>query len=254
MNRIDNLKGKKTFVAFLTAGDPCIEKTEEYILTLAKSGCGLIEIGIPFSDPIAEGVVIQDANIRALSRKTTTDDVFECVKNVRRKTDVPLAFMTYANPVYTYGKERFFAMCEKCGIDGIIIPDVPYEERDEFKSAAKAHNVRLISMIAPTSEERIEKIARDAEGFIYVVSSMGVTGMRSKITTDVKSIVEKIKSVTDVPAFIGFGINTPSQVKEYTTYADGAIVGSAIVKIIGEYGENAGGALEKYVKDMTREI
>ncbi|MCD8048583.1 MAG: tryptophan synthase subunit alpha [Clostridia bacterium] len=250
MSRIERLKGQKSFIAFLTAGDPTIQKTEEYILAMAQAGADLVEIGIPFSDPIAEGVVIQDANIRALKNNTTTDDVFKCVENVRKKTDVPLVFLTYANPVYTYGKDRFFAECERVGIDGIIIPDVPFEEKDEFKTEADAHNVDIVSLVAPTSEERITKIASEAKGFLYVVSSMGVTGMRSTITTDLKTITEKAKEATDIPVFIGFGINTPEQVHEYYQYADGVIVGSAIVKIIEKYGENAKEELVKYVKSM----
>ncbi len=232
MSRIERLKGKKSFVAFLTAGDPTIQKTEEYILAMAQAGADLVEIGIPFSDPVAEGVVIQDANIRALKNNTTTDDVFKCVENVRKKTDVPLVFLTYANPVYTYGKDRFFAECERVGIDGIIIPDVPFEEKGEFKNEAAAHGVDIVSLVAPTSEERITKIASEATGFLYVVSSMGVTGVRSTITTDLKSITAKAKEATDIPVFIGFGINTPEQANEYYKYADGVIVGSAIVKII----------------------
>lgn len=250
MSRIERLKGQKSFIAFLTAGDPTIQKTEEYILAMAQAGADLVEIGIPFSDPIAEGVVIQDANIRALKNNTTTDDVFKCVENVRKKTDVPLVFLTYANPVYTYGKDRFFAECERVGIDGIIIPDVPFEEKDEFKTEADAHNVDIVSLVAPTSEERITKIASEAKGFLYVVSSMGVTGMRSTITTDLKTITEKAKEATDIPVFIGFGINTPEQAHEYYQYADGVIVGSAIVKIIEKYGENAKEELVKYVKSM----
>ncbi len=250
MNRIDGLKGKKSFVAFLTAGDPNMDKTEEYIAAMAEAGADLVEIGIPFSDPIAEGEVIQEANIRALKNKTTTDDVFECVKHVRTRTDVPLVFMTYANPVYTYGKEEFFDMCEKCGLDGIIIPDVPYEEKEEFEPYAKKHGIYVISMIAPTSEERIGKIASEAEGFLYVVSSLGVTGMRKNITSDAEAIIEKAKKVSDIPAFVGFGINTPKQAEECYEYADGVIVGSAIVNLIAEHGENAEGPLKEYVKSM----
>jgi tryptophan synthase alpha chain len=247
---MDSLKGKKAFVAFLTAGDPNIKKTEEYILTMAQAGADLIEIGIPFSDPIAEGVVIQEADLRSLASGTTTDSVFECVKNVRDKVSIPLVFMTYANPVYTYGKDKFFSKCEEVGIDGIIIPDVPFEEKDEFYDYAKAHNVKLVSMVAPTSDDRIKEIAKESEGFLYVVSSLGVTGMRNNITTDIKSMIEKVKSVTQTPAFVGFGINTPEQAREYYSYADGVIVGSAIVKIIAEKGENASDALYEYVKSM----
>ncbi|MCD8007197.1 MAG: tryptophan synthase subunit alpha [Oscillospiraceae bacterium] len=250
MSRIASLKGKKCFVAFLTGGDPNLDKTYDYILDMAEAGADLIEIGVPFSDPIAEGVVIQDANIRALSVGTTTDGIFDCVEKVREKTQVPLVLLTYANPVYTYGKDRFFAKCESVGIDGVIVPDVPFEEKAEFSEEAKAHGIDVISMIAPTSDERIMKIASEAKGFLYIVSSMGVTGVREHITTDVKSIVEKAKSATDIPVFVGFGISTPEQVREYTSYADGAIVGSAIVKIIARCGENAGGELKEYVKAM----
>lgn len=250
MSRISRLKGQKSFVAFLTGGDPNLDKTYDYILDMAEAGADLIEIGVPFSDPIAEGVVIQDANIRALSVGTTTDGIFDCVAKVRKKTDVPLVLLTYANPVYTYGKDKFFAKCQEVGIDGVIVPDVPFEEKEEFSEEAKAHEVDIISMIAPTSDERITKIASEAQGFLYIVSSMGVTGVRERITTDVKSIVEKAKSATDIPVFIGFGISTPEQVREYTSYADGAIVGSAIVKIIAKHGENASDELKKYVSEM----
>ena len=250
MSRIASLKGKKSFVGFLTGGDPNLDKTYDYILDMAEAGADLIEIGVPFSDPIAEGVVIQDANIRALSVGTTTDGIFDCVEKVRKKTQVPLVLLTYANPVYTYGKDKFFSKCEAVGIDGVIVPDVPFEEKAEFSEEAKAHGIDLISMIAPTSDERITKIASEAQGFLYIVSSMGVTGVREKITTDVKSIVEKAKAATDIPVFIGFGISTPEQVHEYTSYADGAIVGSAIVKIIAKNGENASEELKEYVKAM----
>ncbi|MCD7804570.1 MAG: tryptophan synthase subunit alpha [Oscillospiraceae bacterium] len=250
MSRIASLKGKKCFVSFLTGGDPNLDKTYDYILDMAEAGADLIEIGVPFSDPIAEGIVIQEANIRALSVGTTTDGIFDCVEKVRKKTDVPLVLLTYANPVYTYGKDRFFGKCEEVGIDGVIVPDVPFEEKAEFSEEAKAHNIDIISMIAPTSDERITKIASEAQGFLYIVSSMGVTGVREKITTDVKSIVEKAKAATDIPVFVGFGISTPGQVKEYTSYADGAIVGSAIVKIIAKNGENASQELKKYVSEM----
>lgn len=238
------------FIGFLTAGDPTIDKTVEYILAMEEAGCDLIEIGIPFSDPMAEGVVIQDANVRALKHDTTTDDVFDIVRRVRQKSDVPLVFLTYINPVFFYGYEKFFKRCAELGVDGIISPDLPYEEKGEIADIAKDNGVDVISLIAPTSSKRIKMIAADATGFIYVVSSLGVTGMRSEIKTDLDAILSDIREVTDLPLAVGFGINTPEQASEIGNIADGVIVGSAIVKLIEQYGENATGALKKYVKSM----
>lgn len=253
MNRIQKaFENQKAFIAFLTAGDPIKEKTIEYIFELEKAGASLIEIGIPFSDPIAEGPVIQDANIRALKHHMTTDGVFEIVKAVREKSDIPLCLMTYLNPVFHYGYDRFFKNCQEVGVDGIIIPDCPYEESGEVKDVAKNYDVKVISMIAPTSKERIKMIAKEAEGFIYLVSSLGVTGVRDEIQTDLSTIIKDIKEVTDVPVAIGFGIHSPKQVQEMNKYTDGTIVGSAIVRIIAEHGENAHQALYDYVKDMTQ--
>ena len=253
MSKIANaFENGKAFIGFLTAGDPTIEKTVEYILAMEEAGCDLIEIGIPFSDPMAEGVVIQDANVRALKHNTTTDDVFDIVKAVREKTDVPLVFLTYINPVFFYGYEKFFKKCGELGVDGIISPDLPYEEKDEISEIARKNDVDVISLIAPTSKERIQKIAADATGFIYVVSSLGVTGMRSEIKTDLTSILEDIRDVTDLPLAVGFGINTPKQAHDIGKIADGVIVGSAIVKIIEEHGENAADALKDYVSSMKK--
>lgn len=240
----------KAFICFLTAGDPAADCTVEYILEMERAGADLVEIGIPFSDPTAEGVVIQDASIRALKNGMTTDGAFEIVRRVREKSQIPLAFMTYANPVFHYGYDRFFTKCEELGIDAIIIPDMPYEEKQEMEEPANAHNVALVSMIAPTSEDRIRSIASEAKGFIYVVSSMGVTGVRSEIRTDLGAIVESIRKVTDVPCAIGFGISTPEQAKKMAAVSDGAIVGSAIVKLIARYGEQAGPEIYRYVKSM----
>ena len=253
MSKIANaFKNGKAFIGFLTAGDPSIEKTVEFILAMEEAGCDLIEIGIPFSDPMAEGVVIQDANVRALKHNTTTDDVFDIVKAVRAKSDVPLVFLTYINPVFFYGYEKFFKKCNELGIDGIISPDLPYEEKGEIVDIARKNDVDVISLIAPTSKERIQKIASDASGFIYVVSSLGVTGMRSEIKTDLKSILEDIRDVTDLPLAVGFGINTPEQARNIGEIADGVIVGSAIVKIIEEHGENATSVLKEYVSSMKK--
>lgn len=251
MSKIANaFKDGTAFIGFLTAGDPTIDKTVEYILDMEEAGCDLIEIGIPFSDPMAEGVVIQDANVRALKHNTTTDDVFDIVARVRQKTDIPLVFLTYINPVFFYGYEKFFKRCGELGVDGIISPDLPFEEKAEISEIAKSNGVDVISLIAPTSSERIKMIAADASGFIYVVSSLGVTGMRSEIKTDLNAILSDIREVTDLPLAVGFGINTPEQASNISKIADGVIVGSAIVKIIEEHGENASEALKEYVSTM----
>ena len=255
MNRISQaFNHKKAFIGFLTAGDPCLEKTVEYILEMEKAGATLIEIGIPFSDPIAEGPVIQEANIRALSKGMTTDQVFEIVAKVRETSNIPLCLMTYLNPVFHYGYDNFFKQCQKVGVDGIIIPDCPYEESKEVSDVSYQYDVTLISMIAPTSKERTLEIAKQAKGFIYLVSSMGVTGMRSNIVTDIEGIVESIKSVSDTPVAVGFGINSPEQVKYFSKIADGVIVGSAIVNLIKEYGEHAHQPLFDYVHSLTKEL
>lgn len=244
----------KAFIGFITAGDPTADTTVNCILEMERAGADLIEIGIPFSDPTAEGVVIQEANIRALKGGMTTDGAFDIVRRIREKSQIPLAFMTYANPVFHYGYDRFFARCEELGVDAIIIPDLPFEEKQEMEEPANAHNVALISMIAPTSESRIREIASEAKGFIYVVSSMGVTGVRSEIKTDVSAIVESIRRVTDVPCAVGFGISTPEQAKRMAAVSDGAIVGSAIVKIVAQYGENAPAKVYEYVKSMKEAV
>ena len=255
MSRISKaFKNQKAFIAFVTGGDPDLETTERLIPQMAAAGADLIEIGIPFSDPIAEGVVIQAADERALRAGTTTDKLFDMVKRVRQKVDVPLVFMTYINPVYTYGTEKFAQKCAECGIDGIIIPDVPFEERDEVSGACETAGIELISMIAPTSHERINMIARQAKGFLYCVSSLGVTGVRSRITTNIKEMVDQVKAVSDIPCAIGFGIATPEQAREMAAVSDGAIVGSAIVKIIARYGKDCIEPVCSYVRDMKAAV
>lgn len=255
MSKINNaFKNGKAFIAFLTAGDPNLDKTEQYILTMEKSGADLIEIGIPFSDPIAEGKVIERANIRALNAGTTTDKIFDMVERVRQKTDIPLVFLTYLNPIFCYGYEKFFQKCKAVGIDGIIIPDLPFEEKNEILPYANVNEVDLISLIAPTSEDRISMIAQQGKGFIYVVSSMGVTGVRKEITTDLQVMMKTIKAASNIPICVGFGISTPEQGKEISDFCDGVIVGSAIVKIIEEYGQNAEAPLAEYVAKMKRNI
>ena len=244
----------KAFIAFITAGDPDLESTKRFILEMERAGADLIEIGIPFSDPIAEGIVIQEADIRALKAGTTTDRIFDMVAELRKETDMPLAFMGYLNPVFYYGYDRFFSRCRDVGVSGVIIPDLPYEEKGECSKVAASDGVDVVSLGAPTSKERIRTIASEAEGFLYVVSSMGVTGMRSEITTDIASMMHEIREASDVPAAIGFGINTPEQAAEMARLADGVIVGSAIVKIAAQYGTEAAPHIYEYVKKMKDAI
>jgi tryptophan synthase alpha chain len=245
----------KAFIAFLTGGDPSIECSREFILRMADAGADLIEIGIPFSDPIAEGPVIQEADIRALKNGAGVEKLFALVESVRRETDVPLVFLSYFNPVFRYGCERFFKRCKETGLDGIIIPDVPFEESEEVRPSAAANGIDLISLVAPTSQTRIKEIAQNATGFLYIVSSLGVTGVRSEIKTDIKTIVETVReSAPALPCAVGFGINTPEQAAEIARYADGVIVGSAIVKIIAEHGKDSGERLFEYVRTMKAAI
>ncbi|MCD7722874.1 MAG: tryptophan synthase subunit alpha [Clostridiales bacterium] len=251
MNKIAKaFSGKKAFIGFVTAGDPDMETSRQIILKMAEGGCDLIEIGIPFSDPIAEGVVIQGANIRSLANGTTTDKVFELTKEISKETDVPLVYMTYLNVLFKYGYDRFLSRAVESGISGVIIPDMPFEEKHELSDVAEKYGIDVISLIAPTSDERIKMIAEDAQGFIYEVSSLGVTGVRNEIKTDLESITAAIKAVTDTPVAIGFGISTPEQAKKYSRVADGVIVGSAIVRLVEKYGKNAPEQVYKYVKEM----
>ncbi|MGB4440409.1 MAG: tryptophan synthase subunit alpha [Sedimentibacter sp.] len=244
----------KAFIPFVTAGDPSLEITEQLIIKMDEAGADLIEIGIPFSDPVAEGIVIQQADERALKAGTTTDKIFHMVERVRKNTNVPLAFMTYINPIYTYGTERFLKNCNKCGIDAIIVPDLPFEEKNEVKPLCNKYDVDLISLIAPTSHDRIKKIAKGSDGFVYCVSSMGVTGVRSEIKTDIREMVKLVKEAQNISCAIGFGISTPEQAKEMSKYADGVIVGSAIVKIVAQYGENCVEPVFEYVNKMKSAI
>ena len=249
----DAFKNKKVFVAYLMAGDPILGKTAEYILEMQRAGAGIIEIGIPFSDPIAEGPVIEKANIRALSHKINLDDIFAMLAKIKNEVKIPLLFMTYINPLFVYGYDKFLSKCAMHGISGVIIPDLPFEEQDEIKPIAKKHNIEVITLVAPTSsKERIKEIAHGAEGFVYLVSSMGVTGVRNSINMGIESVANEIKGHSNVPVAVGFGISTPKQAKEFSAFADGVIVGSAIVRIIEEFGDNARDALNEYVNSMTK--
>ena len=240
----------KAFIPFITCGDPDLETTAKIVREAVANGADLIELGIPFSDPTAEGPVIQGANIRALKGGVTTDKVFDLVRELRKDFTVPMVFMTYSNVVFSYGADKFISTCKEIGINGLILPDLPYEEKEEFLPQCKKYGVDLISLIAPTSENRIAMIAKEADGFIYLVSSLGVTGTRSEISTDLKSIVDVIRQNTSVPCAIGFGISTPEQAKKMADIADGAIVGSAIIKIIEQYGKDAPKYVGEYVKSM----
>lgn len=244
----------KAFIAFITCGDPDLATTAAAVRAAVKNGADLIELGIPFSDPTAEGPVIQGANIRALRGGVTTDMIFDFVRELRHDVTVPMVFMTYANVVFSYGADRFISTCREIGIDGLILPDLPYEEKEEFLPLCHQYGVDLISLIAPTSENRIAMIAKEAEGFLYIVSSLGVTGTRSEITTDLASIVKVVRENTDIPCAIGFGISTPEQAKKMAGFADGVIVGSAIVKLLEKYGADAPGYVGEYVKSMTEQL
>ena len=240
----------KAFIPFITCGDPDLETTGAAIRAMAANGADLIELGIPFSDPTAEGVVIQGANLRALRGGVTTDQIFGFVRALRKDVKIPFVFMTYANVVFSYGADAFISACAELGIDGLILPDLPYEEKDEFLPTCRKYGVDLISMIAPTSADRIAMIAKEAEGFLYIVSSLGVTGTRSEIKTDLASIVEVVRRNTKTPCAIGFGISTPEQAHKMAAIADGAIVGSAIIKLLERYGKDAPDKIGAYVKSM----
>ena len=244
----------KAFIAFITCGDPDLETTGAAVRAAVENGADLIELGIPFSDPTEEGPVIQGANLRALQGGVTTDRIFDFVRELRRDVTVPMVFMTYANVVFSYGAERFISTCAEIGMDGLILPDVPYEEKEDFQPLCRQYGLDLVSLIAPTSENRIAMIAKEAEGFLYLVSSLGVTGTRSEIKTDLGSIVEVVRQNTDIPCAIGFGISTPEQAKQMADLSDGAIVGSAIIKILAQYGREAPPHIGAYVKSMKDAI
>lgn len=255
MSRIkEAFNNKKAFIPFITCGDPDLETTEKVVIQMQENGADLIELGIPFSDPTAEGPVIQGANIRALAAGTTTDKIFDMVRHLRHTVTVPMVFMTYANVVFSYGSERFIKTCAEIGIDGLILPDLPFEEKEEFQPLCNKYEVDLISLIAPTSENRIAMIAKEAQGFLYIVSSMGVTGTRTEINTDLDSMVRIVRENTDIPCAIGFGISRPEQAAKMASIADGAIVGSAIIKILAEHGTQAAEPVGRYVKSMKDAI
>ncbi|MDR0531920.1 MAG: tryptophan synthase subunit alpha [Oscillospiraceae bacterium] len=244
----------KAFIGFVTGGDPTLELSEQYILAMARAGADLIEIGIPFSDPIAEGATIQEANLRALRAGSTVEKIFGLAGRARAQIQTPLVFLTYLNPVYRYGYEAFFARCAAVGVDGIIIPDLPFEEQGELRDICAANGVDLISLIAPTSKQRIAEIARCATGFLYAVSSMGVTGVRSELNSGLPGMIQLAKATAKIPVAVGFGVSSPAQAKAIAQYADGVIVGSAIVKLVEQYGEAAEPHIDRYVREMKQAI
>ena len=246
--------GGKAFIPFITCGDSSLEITEQLVYAMEEAGADLIELGIPFSDPTAEGPVIQAANVRALAGGVTTDKIFGMVEKIRKKSSVPMVFMTYANVVFSYGIQRFVSKAAEVGMNGLILPDVPYEEKEEFDTACKAYGLDLISLIAPTSHERIARIAKDAEGFVYCVSSLGVTGTRTNITTDIGAMVKLVKQTKNIPCAVGFGISTPEQAKKMAEQSDGAIVGSAIVKLCAAHGADCVPYVKEYVQSMKAAV
>ena len=244
----------KAFIPFITCGDPDLETTEQIIYAAEEAGADLIELGIPFSDPTAEGPVIQEGNLRALSGGVTTDKVFDLVRKVRQRVKIPMVFMTYANVIFSYGVERFVKTAVEAGMQGMIVPDLPFEEKEEFSPVCREYGFALISMIAPTSHQRIRTIAAEAEGFVYCVSSLGVTGVRSRITTDISAMVKLVKEVKDIPCAVGFGISTPEQAEKMAAQSDGAIVGSAIVKICAQYGRDCVPHITEYIRSMKEGV
>ena len=255
MNNLQKVfQGGKAFIPFITAGDPSMEITEQLVIQMAQAGADLIEIGIPFSDPVAEGEVIQRADARALAGGFTTDKMFKMVGRIRKSCSVPIAFMSYVNPIFTYGTDRFMKKCEEAGVQAVIVPDVPFEEKNELLPFCSKYNIALISMIAPTSSDRIRMIAREAQGFIYCVSSMGVTGVRQEISADAREMIKLVKEVSDIPCAVGFGISTPEQAGKIIEFSDGVIVGSAIVKIAEQYGADCIPHVVEYVRMMKNAI
>ncbi len=256
MNRIETAlaelknKNEKALIPFVTAGDPDLETTERLVLEMFNNGADIIEIGVPFSDPVAEGKVIQAASLRSLKQGTNLNGIFAMVESLRQKTDKPLLLMMYVNTIFRFGTEKFFELCREKGIDGVIVPDLPYEEKAEIAPYAEKNGIISISLVAPTSHQRIANIASEAKGFLYCVSSTGVTGTRSKFTTNFDEFFGEIKKSCRVPAMVGFGISNPEQAAKMSGYCDGVIVGSAIVKIVAEYGKNSAQKVGEFVKSL----
>lgn len=256
MNRIDKKfnelksQNKKALITYVTAGDPSIDKTEEIIYAKEKGGASVIEIGIPFSDPLADGPVIQNAAQNALENGVKVNQIFKCIENVRENTEIPLVFLVYFNTILAYGVEEFVKECNDVGIDGLIIPDLPYEEQEEIMKYIKGSNVALIPLIAPTSKDRIKDIVKDKNGFVYCISSLGVTGIKDGFYKEVDEFLSSVREYTNLPIAVGFGISTKEDVKRFSRLVDGVIVGSAIVKKVSDSKGNAS-EVEELVKELS---
>ncbi len=247
-------KGQKAFIPFITVGDPGVEMTEQFIYALEEAGSTIIELGIPFSDPVADGPVIQRASLRAERAGFKLEQAFELVAKVRQKSDIPLVFLMYANMIHHYDIPKFFERCKEVGVDGVIVPDVPMEEKKEFGEDAKANEIDFISLVAPTSKERVKDICEDASGFLYCVSSLGVTGTRESIETNFGELFENIKRHCKIPTAIGFGISNKEQAGMLKHYSEGIIIGSAIVSIIEEHGKDAVPYIKEFAKEVVEEL
>ena len=250
MSNIRNAFSNKALIGFVMAGDPDLDTTKEIIISMAKAGADMVELGIPFSDPIAESSVIQSANLRALKSETYLPRIFEMIKDVRKNTDISIIFHTYINPVFNYGYENFFKMCNETKVDGVVIPDLPYEEKQEIKEYADKNEVDIISFVVPTEEDRIKTIAKEATGFIYFVPSIGATKAMEGHTKELTDVIEILKQSTEIPVAIGFGINTIQQAEFFSKMADGIIIGNAIVKIVEKYGKESANHVYVYVNSL----
>lgn len=245
---------EKAFIAFITAGDFGLSTTKRLISILDKCGVDIVELGVPFSDPIADGTTIQAASERALKRKTTLSKIIRLVGSLRSSADIPIVLMSYFNPIFKYGLKRFISDCEKNGIDGVIVPDLPPDEADELIAASRGKRFSTIFLLSPTStKERIKLVAKKSKGFIYYVSLTGITGARERLPKELLSEVRLVKRYTKKPVCVGFGVSRPTQVKQICKVADGVIVGSAIVKVIERYAgkKNLFENVHRYVKDLV---
>ncbi len=258
MSRIDSVfkalktQGRKALIPFIVAGDPDLALTYRLVLSMAESGGDIIELGIPYSDPLADGPVNQRAAVRALKNKIKIKDIMALVKKIREKTQVPLVYLVYFNCMMQYGIKRFLSDCAESGVDGLVIPDLPYEERQNYKEFFAASSVDIIALAAPTSKDRIDEIVKDASGFIYCVTSTGVTGTRQSFGTDFAPFMEAVAAASPVPRALGFGISSPEQAAALKPYAEGIIIGSAIVQRIEE--SRDGTEAINRVSDFLREV
>lgn len=250
MNNIKKAFENKALIGFLMAGDPDLNTTKEVIISMAKAGCDMVELGVPFSDPIAESSVVQSANLRALKSETYLKGIFDMIQEVRNTTQISIILHTYINPVFNYGYEEFFMKCSEVNVCGIVVPDLPYEEKSEIKEYADKYGVDIISFVVPENIDRVKMIAKEATGFIYFVPSIGSTSSMEGHFKEITSIIDILKENTNIPIALGFGINTTQQAEFFSEIADGIIVGNAIVKIVEKYGKDSPSQVFDYVKTM----